>query len=107
MLVDAFPAHGTGASVATDGTLYQIEILTSSHSLFFAPSYSSVASISSPGHGSSSHGSKENDARRWGDHPVLLLLGIQLGLDGCLYTFPQSVGVAGGRPSSSYYFVSA
>ncbi|KAJ7205880.1 hypothetical protein C8J57DRAFT_1404949 [Mycena rebaudengoi] len=22
-----------------------------------------------------------------------------------LYTFPQSVGIAGGRPSSSYYFV--
>ncbi|KAJ7926819.1 hypothetical protein B0H13DRAFT_2313071 [Mycena leptocephala] len=97
MLVDAFPARGTGASVATDGTLYQIEILTSSHSLFFAPSYSSAASVSSPGHGSSSHGSKENDARRWGDHPTIK----------CLYTFPRSVGVAGGRPSSSYYFVGA
>ncbi|KAJ7732834.1 hypothetical protein B0H16DRAFT_1769866 [Mycena metata] len=24
-----------------------------------------------------------------------------------LYTFPQSVGIAGGRPSSSYYFVGA
>ncbi|KAJ7812965.1 peptidase family C54-domain-containing protein [Mycena leptocephala] len=47
--------------------------------------------------------------------PVLLLLGLRLGLDGVnpiyyetiklLYTFPQSVGIAGGRPSSSYYFV--
>ncbi|KAJ7246013.1 hypothetical protein C8J57DRAFT_1476256 [Mycena rebaudengoi] len=46
--------------------------------------------------------------------PVLLLLGIRLdsvnpvyyGTIKMLYTFPQSVGIAGGRPSSSYYFVS-
>ncbi|KAJ7091773.1 hypothetical protein C8R44DRAFT_647235 [Mycena epipterygia] len=51
----------------------------------------------------------------WGDRPILLLLGIRLGLDGVnpvgyemiklVYTFPRSVGIAGGRPSSSYYFV--
>ncbi|KAF4618067.1 hypothetical protein D9613_012659 [Agrocybe pediades] len=51
----------------------------------------------------------------WGDRPVSLLLGIRLGIEGVnpiyydtiklLYTFPQSVGIAGGRPSSSYYFV--
>ncbi|KAJ7834430.1 hypothetical protein B0H13DRAFT_1914096 [Mycena leptocephala] len=51
----------------------------------------------------------------WGDRQVFLLLGIRLGLEGVnpiyyearklLYTFPQSVGIAGGRPSSSYYFV--
>ena len=62
-----------------------------------------------------------------------MLIGIRLGIDGvnpvyydtikvcnpfiffhvrsinvnmkALYTFPQSVGIAGGRPSSSYYFV--
>ncbi|KAI4520320.1 hypothetical protein K525DRAFT_257674 [Schizophyllum commune Loenen D] len=55
--------------------------------------------------------------REWGDQPVLVLLGIRLGLDGVnpiyydtikqLYTFPQSLGIAGGRPSSSYYFVGA
>ncbi|KAJ7232279.1 hypothetical protein C8J57DRAFT_176660 [Mycena rebaudengoi] len=53
--------------------------------------------------------------KRWGDRPVLLLLNIRLGLDGVnpvyyetikmLYTFPQAVGIAGGRPSSSYYFL--
>ncbi|KAJ7205872.1 hypothetical protein C8J57DRAFT_1734527 [Mycena rebaudengoi] len=53
--------------------------------------------------------------KRWGDRPVPLLLSIRLGLDDVnpvyyetikmLYTFPQSVGIAGGRPSSSYYFV--
>ncbi|TRM57351.1 hypothetical protein BD626DRAFT_574659 [Schizophyllum amplum] len=55
--------------------------------------------------------------REWGDRPVLVLLGLRLGLDAVnpiyyetikqLYTFPQSLGIAGGRPSSSYYFVGA
>ncbi|KAF8329095.1 uncharacterized protein EI90DRAFT_2810383, partial [Cantharellus anzutake] len=45
----------------------------------------------------------------------LVLVGVRLGIDGVnpvyhesikkLFTFPQSVGIAGGRPSSSYYFV--
>ncbi|KAF8174976.1 peptidase family C54-domain-containing protein [Mycena galopus ATCC 62051] len=121
MLVDSFPACGLGVSVATDGTLYQTEVFVASHSP--ASSSSSAASVSSHGHGSSSshaRGSssghaKSKESKRWGDRPVLLLLGIRLGLDGVnpiyyetikrLYTFPQSVGIAGGRPSSSYYFV--
>lgn len=47
--------------------------------------------------------------------PVLILLNLRLGLSGVnpiyypaiksVFTFPQSVGIAGGRPSSSYYFV--
>ncbi|KAF7368158.1 hypothetical protein MVEN_00134800 [Mycena venus] len=119
MLVEAFPACGLGVSVATDGTLYQTEVFAASHSPAFAPSSSSAASVSSShGHSSSSHGSgskKGKESKKWGDRPVLLLLGIRLGLDGVnpiyyetiklLYTFPQSVGIAGGRPSSSYYFV--
>ncbi|KAF7325374.1 hypothetical protein MSAN_02514700 [Mycena sanguinolenta] len=127
MLVDAFPPCGLGVSVATDGTLYQNEVFAASHSpSSFGPIPLSAASSvsSSHGHGSSSshRGSsrgkdKESKGKekRWGDRPVLLLLGIRLGLDGVnpiyyetvkrLYTFPQSVGIAGGRPSSSYYFV--
>ncbi|KAJ7891666.1 peptidase family C54-domain-containing protein [Mycena olivaceomarginata] len=127
MLVDAFPACGLGVSVATDGTLYQTEVFAASHSPSSASAQSgsslSATSVSSHGHGSSrGHGSSHGHARgkdtkqqRWGDRPVLLLLGIRLGLDGvnpiyyetikALYTFPQSVGIAGGRPSSSYYFV--
>ncbi|KAJ7889656.1 hypothetical protein B0H13DRAFT_1887921 [Mycena leptocephala] len=85
-LVDAFPAAGLSVSVATDGTLYQTE---------------------QRGEGRARKG--------WGDRPVLLLLEIRLGLEDVnpiyyemiklLYTFPQSVGIADGRPSSSYYFV--
>ncbi|KAG6882739.1 hypothetical protein C0995_013906, partial [Termitomyces sp. Mi166 len=47
-------------------------------------------------------------AAGWGDRPVLLLIGVRLGLDGVnpiYYETIKSVGIAGGRPSSSYYFV--
>ena len=47
--------------------------------------------------------------------PVLILINLRLGIDGVnpiyyesiksIFTFPQSVGISGGRPSSSYYFV--
>lgn len=49
--------------------------------------------------------------------PVLVLLNLRLGIQGinpiyhpslkAVFTFPQSIGIAGGRPSSSYYFVGA
>ncbi|KAJ6485935.1 hypothetical protein C8R45DRAFT_287290 [Mycena sanguinolenta] len=98
-LVQNFPLAGIGVSVATDGVLYQSSVFEASHT--------------SPTQGPDS----ENDSISWGDRPVLLLLGLRLGLDGVnpiyydtikqLYTFPQSVGIAGGRPSSSLYFVAA
>ncbi|KAJ6631533.1 hypothetical protein B0H10DRAFT_499342 [Mycena sp. CBHHK59/15] len=95
-LVQAFPACGLGVSVATDGVFYQSAVFEASH-------------------GPSESESDTDSILGWGDRPVLLLLGLRLGLDGVnpiyhetikrLYTFPQSVGIAGGRPSSSYYFV--
>ncbi|KAJ7257890.1 hypothetical protein B0H12DRAFT_1110453 [Mycena haematopus] len=98
-LVQAFPACGLGVSVATDGVLYQSSVFEASHT---SPKLETDS---------------ENDSFSWGDRPVLLLLGLRLGLDGVnpiyhetikrLYTFPQSVGIAGGRPSSSLYFVAA
>ncbi|KAJ6622408.1 hypothetical protein B0H10DRAFT_903785 [Mycena sp. CBHHK59/15] len=127
---------------STDGTLYQIEVYAASHTpappaLNTHTSHDSNASSASHGSyassgshashpSSSSHGSYPSTTshhssasgpkattKGWGDRPVLLPLGIRLGLDGVnpvyyetikmLYTFPQSVGI--GRPSSSYYFV--
>ncbi|KAJ7026273.1 hypothetical protein C8F04DRAFT_1125591 [Mycena alexandri] len=98
-LVQAFPTCGMGVSVAADGVLYQSTVFEASHTSPPSESDSETGSLS------------------WGDRPVLLLLGLRLGLDGVnpiyhdtlkqLYTFPQSVGIAGGRPSSSYYFVGA
>ncbi|KAF8869273.1 peptidase family C54-domain-containing protein [Infundibulicybe gibba] len=95
-LVNSFPDAGLGVSVAADGTLYQ----------------SDVYAVSNSNH---SRSPRRYARTAWGDRPVLLLLGIRLGIDGVnpiyyetiklLYTFPQSVGIAGGRPGSSYYFV--
>ncbi|KAJ7105379.1 hypothetical protein C8R44DRAFT_332382 [Mycena epipterygia] len=131
MLVDAFPACGLGVPVATDGKLHQTKVHAASHSPAALVTLQHVhspasshrhGSASSQAHSSSSHGANGKEGKdtkpdtcAWGDRPVLLLLGIQLGLGGVnsvgcetikmLYTFPQSVGIAGGRPSSSYYFV--
>ncbi|KAJ3776030.1 hypothetical protein FB446DRAFT_348957 [Lentinula raphanica] len=100
-LVHAYPDAGLGVAVAIDDLqmVTQMDVYAASHG----------ASGSYPRRGKSAvHTS-------WGGRPVLVLYGIRLGLDGVnpkyydtikmLYTFPQSVGIAGGRPSSSYYFV--
>ncbi|KAH8091391.1 peptidase family C54-domain-containing protein [Cristinia sonorae] len=95
-LVRAFPQAGLGVYVSTDGgTIYESEVFEASHSSFGAP--------------------RRYARRNWGDRAVLILIGHRLGIDGVnpiyydtlktLYTWPQSVGIAGGRPSSSYYFV--
>ncbi|KAJ7050562.1 hypothetical protein C8F01DRAFT_1178815 [Mycena amicta] len=96
-LVEAYPACGLGVSLAEDGVLYESSVFEASHSAQDLDS--------------------EEGPLAWGDRPVLLLLGLRLGLDGVnpiyfstikeLFTFPQSAGIAGGRPSSSYYFVGA
>lgn len=58
---------------------------------------------------------KTSRRSKWGGRPVLLLICVRLGIDGVnpvyhdglkeIFTWPQSVGISGGRPSSSYYFV--
>jgi cysteine protease ATG4 len=102
--------------VATDGVLFQSDVFAASN-----------------GRGIS-RSPRRHVVGGWGDRPVLLLIGVRLGIDGVnpiyyetikvlnslrppdyetdslnsiqlLYTFPQSVGIAGGRPSSSYYFL--
>ncbi|TBU38471.1 peptidase family C54-domain-containing protein [Dichomitus squalens] len=96
-LVHSFPDAGLAVAVASDSTLYESDV--------YAASRSSVYSTRRHGH----------PRMEWGDRAVLILIGIRLGIEGVnplyyntiktLYTFPQSVGIAGGRPSSSYYFV--
>ncbi|KAJ7595482.1 hypothetical protein C8J56DRAFT_1042578 [Mycena floridula] len=107
-LVNSFPESGLGVSVASDGLLFKSDVFAASHSTSSAGPYASR---------NASHRSKPPHEKLdgWGDRPVLLLFGVRLGIDGvnpiyydtvkALYTFPQSVGIAGGRPSSSYYFV--
>ncbi|KAI0770923.1 peptidase family C54-domain-containing protein [Trametes elegans] len=97
VLVHAFPEAGLGVAVAADGTLYESDVYAASRSAMYS---------------TRRHGAARID---WGDRAVLVLIGIRLGIEGVnplynntiktLFTFPQSVGIAGGRPSSSYYFV--
>ncbi|KAI0320566.1 hypothetical protein OF83DRAFT_1258250 [Amylostereum chailletii] len=93
-LTHAFPDAGLGVSVAVDGQIFQTDVYAASH----PPQHPLKRKYTS-----------------WGGRAVLVLIGVRLGLDGvnpiyydtikALYTFPQSIGIAGGRPSSSYYFV--
>ncbi|KAJ6583690.1 hypothetical protein B0H10DRAFT_2096751 [Mycena sp. CBHHK59/15] len=99
-----------GVSVATDGTLYLTEVFAASHSPAASAGLASASSPPVGGHSSGGHGKSTNakPGKRWGDRPVLLLLGIRLGLDGVNPVYQEttkSVGVAGGRPSSAYCFV--
>ncbi|KAF9542127.1 hypothetical protein CPC08DRAFT_770477 [Agrocybe pediades] len=97
ILTTAFPECGLYVAVVVDSTLYQNQVFAASHGE------------------TTSRSPRRQHGTMWGDRPVLLLLGIRLGIEGVnpiyydtiklLYTFPQSVGIAGGLPSSSYYFV--
>jgi cysteine protease ATG4 len=113
-LVHAFPEAGLGVCVASDGVIYQSDVYNASQVGSARSVYGTAKSSKS-----SATGAKKGrtfDARHgWGDKAVLILLTTRLGIEGVnpvyyetiktLYTFPQSVGIAGGRPSSSYYFV--
>ncbi|KAI0056521.1 hypothetical protein BV25DRAFT_1572624 [Artomyces pyxidatus] len=94
-LTQAFPDAGLGVAVAVDSQIFQTDVYSASHPPSDHP--------------------KRGRSSTWGGRAVMVLIGIRLGLDGvnpiyydtikALYTFPQSIGIAGGRPSSSYYFV--
>ncbi|KAH8111525.1 hypothetical protein DFH11DRAFT_1729456 [Phellopilus nigrolimitatus] len=115
-LVHAFAEAGLGVSVATDGVVYETDVLAASNAGPYMFRHSRMAT-SSPSTRRRRSGQPQSLMSIWGQRPVLVLVGIRLGIDGvnpvyyeavkALYTFPQSVGIAGGRPSSSYYFVGA
>ncbi|PWN33353.1 uncharacterized protein FA14DRAFT_161247 [Meira miltonrushii] len=95
-LVDEFPACGLGVSVASDGVIYLDQVKVQACK-------------------SNVNGQKRASALQKWERPILVLIGVRLGLEGvhpmyhdsikAAFSFPQSVGIAGGRPSSSYYFV--
>ncbi|SGY14116.1 BQ5605_C010g06067 [Microbotryum silenes-dioicae] len=98
-LVHDFPPAGLSVVGVNDGTVYRSEVKAASS----MPSSTPTSEITPP-------------EKPW-QRPVLVLLGLRLGIEGvnpvyheaikAIFRFPQSVGIAGGRPSSSYYFVGA
>jgi hypothetical protein len=97
-LVDDFPEAGLGVTLASDGVIYLDQVRAQAQ----LPS-------------SSRHRSGSNNSSSSWTRPVLVLIGVRLGLEGvhpmyhdsikATFSFPHSVGIAGGRPSSSYYFM--
>ncbi|KZT40431.1 hypothetical protein SISSUDRAFT_1031980 [Sistotremastrum suecicum HHB10207 ss-3] len=100
-LANAFPECDLSVAVAVDGVIYESDVY--------------AASNLHAAHSQGRTNGKKGGEKKWGDRGVLVLIGIRLGIEGvnpiyydCLktiFTFPQSVGIAGGRPSSSYYFL--
>lgn len=100
-LVDDFPEAGLGVTLSSDGVIYLDQVRSQAQ----MPSSSGLRSGSNNSSGS---------GNSW-TRPVLVLIGVRLGLEGvhpmyydsikATFSFPHSVGIAGGRPSSSYYFV--
>jgi len=119
--------------VAVDGTLYETDVYVASNTRPHRE-VSAVASLSS-GLSSGLSRRVKTSRRKWGGQAVLVLVGVRLGIDSVnpvyhdsvkvgplyqsqtlfttsrkrcpqkLFTLPQSTGIAGGRPSSSYYFI--
>ncbi|KAI8450500.1 hypothetical protein BY996DRAFT_6417315 [Phakopsora pachyrhizi] len=98
-LTNNFIPAGIGVVTDVDGTVYRSDVY--------------AASVFPNPYGGQNRRSEGLSATTW-ERPVLILVNLRLGLDGvnpsyyeaikATFTFPQSVGIAGGRPSSSYYF---
>lgn len=98
-LVTEFPDAGIAVELAHDGVFYLDEVRLAA----------GARSALQSGKG------RQGDAAVTWRRPVVILIGIRLGLDSVnpiyyesvkeTFSFPHSVGIAGGRPSSSYYFM--
>ncbi|TKY86389.1 hypothetical protein EX895_004538 [Sporisorium graminicola] len=105
-LVCEFADAGLAVELAHDGVFYLDEVRAAAG----ASRQWGKARASTTG----TNGRKGDTTVTW-QRPVLILVGIRLGLDSvnpiyyesvkATFSFPHSVGIAGGRPSSSYYFM--
>ncbi len=80
-LVNAFPECGLGVALAIDGTLYETEVFVASH-------------------GPTSRTPRRAQVSTWGTRPVLLLLGVRLGISGVNPIYYDSIKVRFASPPS-------
>ncbi|KAH8927127.1 hypothetical protein BT69DRAFT_1317122 [Atractiella rhizophila] len=102
-LTNEFAPAGMGVANAIDGTLYRTDVYDAAQTVVKKEKRRSKDVMRNP-----------NAKVKW-QRPVLVLFGLRLGINGvnpiyfesvkAIFRFPQSVGIAGGRPSSSYYFI--
>ncbi|SNX84773.1 related to ATG4 - essential for autophagy [Melanopsichium pennsylvanicum] len=105
-LVSEFPVAGIAVQLAHDGVFYLDEVRAAADATALVASSKARSSPGSSG--------RRGESVAW-RRPVLILIGIRLGIDSVnpiyyesvksTFSFPHSVGIAGGRPSSSYYFM--
>ena len=110
-LVSEFPEAGIAVELAHDGVFYLDEVRAAAGASVPATSSQQLAKARSATADPTGH---KGDSVPW-QRPVLILIGLRLGLDSvnpiyyesvkATFSFPHSVGIAGGRPSSSYYFM--
>jgi cysteine protease ATG4 len=72
--VNAFPECGLAVALATDSTLYQSQVFAASH-------------------GDTSRSPRRQHTAGWGERPVLLLLGIRLGIEGVNPIYYETIKV--------------
>lgn len=111
-LANSFAPCGIAVATATDSIIYRSDVYAASN--LPSDDWNRISPTFNPSRKKKRDNAEAKEGK-WGERAVLILVGIRLGLDGvnpiyydsikALFTFPQSVGIAGGRPSSSYYFV--
>ena len=79
--MNAFPECGLGVALAIDGTLYETEVFAASH-------------------GPTSRTPRRAQSGTWGTRPVLLLLGVRLGISGVNPIYYDSIKVCFESPPS-------
>ena len=109
--MNAFPEAGLGVSVAMDSVIYETDVLAASNNspYLFRPAHghnnshstsnsgpqsrTSTASPSARRHRSQHHQQRQSMMSVWGGRPVLILIGIRLGLDGVNPIYYDSIKV--------------
>lgn len=82
-LVNAYAEAGLGVSVATDGVVYETDVLAASNAgpYMYRHSRTATSSPSTRRRRSAQQQQQQSMMSIWGQRPVLVLVGIRLGID--------------------------
>ena len=101
-LVQAFPEAGIGVAVAMDGVLYETDVLAASNvSPYHHLRHTRMGTGASSPASKRTRGHRHNDNHRqsmvgsaWGQRPVLVLIGVRLGISGVNPIYYDAVKVS-------------
>ena len=92
----AFSEAGLGVSVATDGVVYETDVLAASNVSPYMYRHSRAGTSSNSTRRRRSMQPQHMLSSIWGQRPVLVLIGIRLGIDGVNPIYYDSVKVSRG-----------